>query len=140
VLKMARRLARSELHNVRLCEARAQDVVTSALPAESVNTFWVNFPDPWPKKRHHPRRLLQPDFVRRLAQALEPAGTLQVATDHVAYAESIDQVLAAEPLLANAREFGWSSDVEGRPRTGYELEWRAEGRELHFFTYTRCAQ
>ena len=46
---------------------------------------------------------------------------------------------AAEPLLANARDAAWSSDVEGRPRTGYELEWRAEGRTLHFFTYTRSA-
>ncbi len=139
VLKMARRLARTELRNVRLCEARAQDVVTRALPAASVHTIWVNFPDPWPKKRHHPRRLLQPAFVRRLVAALEPGGTLQVATDHVEYAEWIDQVLAAEPMLANARGTAWSSDVEGRPRTGYELEWRAEGRSLHFFTYTRRA-
>ncbi len=139
VLKMARRLARTELQNVRLCEARAQDVVMRALSEASVQCFWVNFPDPWPKKRHHPRRLLQPAFVRRLAEVLEPDGTLQVATDHVEYAEWIDQVLAAEPGLDNARSTAWSSDVEGRPRTGYELEWRAEGRSLHFFTYTRGA-
>ncbi|MBW2360172.1 MAG: tRNA (guanosine(46)-N7)-methyltransferase TrmB [Deltaproteobacteria bacterium] len=139
VLKMARRLARTPLRNVRLCEARAQDVVLRALPAASVHTFWVNFPDPWPKKRHHPRRLLQPAFVGALARVIEPRGMLQVATDHVDYAEWIDGVLAAEPLLANVRDAAWSSDVVGRPHTGYELEWRAEGRNLHFFTYTGCA-
>lgn len=139
VLKMARRLARTELDNVRLCEGRAQDVVERGLATGSVTTFWVNFPDPWPKKRHHPRRLLQPAFVAELARVLVPGGTLQVATDHVEYAEWIDGVLSAESALSNTRTEPWSSDVEGRPRTGYELEWRAEGRALHFFTYTRCA-
>lgn len=139
VIKMARRLARTELTNMRLCEARAQDAVSRGLSDASVTTFWVNFPDPWPKKRHAARRLLQPAFVSELARALVPGGTLQVATDHVAYSEWIDEVLTAEPQLRNARDSAWSADVEGRTRTGYELEWRAEGRRLHFFTYTRCA-
>lgn len=138
VLKMARRVARTELRNVRLCEASAQDVVARTLAPASVATFWVNFPDPWPKKRHAPRRLLKAEFVSELAEKLQPGGVLQVATDHVVYAEWIDEVLAGEASLVNARDERWSSDVEGRPRTGYELEWRAEGRTLHFFTYTRC--
>lgn len=138
VLKMARRLARTPFVNLRLCEARAQDVVARALPTGSVRTFWVNFPDPWPKKRHAARRLIQPGFVRELVRALEPDGVLQVATDAVAYAEWIDEVLRDEPGLVNTWPDAWVSDVADRPRTGYELEWRAEGRPLHFFTYARC--
>jgi len=137
VLKMARRLARSELRNVRLVEAPAQPVFERAIPAASVHRCWINFPDPWPKKRHRRRRLLQPVFVRDVARSLEPEGLLEVATDHPEYAAWIDEVLSAEPALENCREVGWSSEVEGRPRTAYEAEWRAERRPLHFFTYAR---
>ncbi len=138
VTKMARRLARTELTNVRLCEGRAQEVV-AALADASVDTFWVNFPDPWPKKRHAARRLLQPAFAAELARALRPGGILQVATDDVPYAEWIDEVLRGEPALENTLDVAWRDDVFDRPRTAYELEWRAEGRPLHFFTYRRVA-
>ena len=140
VLKMARRLARSELGNVRLVEATGEEVVRDLLAPESVAAFWVNFPDPWPKKRHHRRRLLQPAFVARLADRLVPGGELHVATDHVEYAEAIDAVLSGEPLLENAlAPERWLRDVPGRLPTAYELEWRAEGRALHFWSYRRRA-
>ena len=140
VLKMARRLARSEIGNVRLVEATGEEVVRDLLAEASVAGFWINFPDPWPKKRHHRRRLLQPVLVARLASRLVPGGELQVATDHEEYAEAIDAVLAGEPLLENdlAPE-RYLHDVPGRLPTAYELEWRAEGRKLHFWTYRRRA-
>jgi tRNA (guanine-N7-)-methyltransferase len=137
-LKMARRLARSGLANVRLVHARGEDVVRELLPEASVETFWINFPDPWPKKRHHRRRLLGPALVRELALRLVPGGALEVATDDASYAEQIDAVLAAEPLLENAfAPARFLRDVPGRKPTAYELEWRAEGRPLHFFSYRR---
>jgi tRNA (guanine-N7-)-methyltransferase len=138
VLKLARRLARAPLRNVRLVEARAEDVVGELLPEGSVETFWVNFPDPWPKKRHARRRLLQPAFVHALALRLAPGGALEVATDDVPYAEQIDAALAGEPLLENALAEGrFAREVLGRKPTAYELEWRAEGRPLHFFRHRR---
>ncbi len=137
VLKMARRLALTELRNVRLVEAPAEAVLDRAIAAASVHRCWINFPDPWPKKRHHRRRLVRPAFVRDVARALEPEGILEVATDHPEYAEWIDEILAAEPALENRRGAGWSSEVEDRPCTAYEAEWRAERRALHFFTYSR---
>lgn len=138
VLKMARRVARSGLANLRLIQARGEDVVEELLAPGSVETFWINFPDPWPKKRHHRRRLIQPGLVRALALRLVPGGRLQVATDDVAYAEWIAEVLAAEPLLENERApERFAREVPGRRATAYELEWRAEGRPLHFFTYRR---
>jgi tRNA (guanine-N7-)-methyltransferase len=138
VLKMARRLARTALRNVRLVEGRAEVVVRECLGGGSVRAFWVNFPDPWPKKRHQRRRLLQPDLVRELALRLVPGGELHVATDHVGYAEAVDATLSGEPLLENAAAPArWLAEVPGRKPTAYELEWRAEGRPLRFFEYRR---
>lgn len=137
VLKLARRLACSELVNVRLVAAPAEEVLRDLLAPASVHTFWINFPDPWPKKRHARRRLLSPAILARLADRLEPGGHLHVATDHVAYAEEIDADLRAEPALENALAEPFVRDVPGRMRTAYELEWRAEGRPLHFWHYTR---
>lgn len=138
VLKLARRLARSELGNVRLVQAPAEGVLRDVVPPASVAAFWINFPDPWPKKRHLRRRLLRPPVVRMLAERLVPGGDLHVATDHEDYAACIDAALMAEPLLANAfAPRAWLPEVPGRKPTAYELEWRAEGRALHFWHYRR---
>ncbi|MGH0038101.1 MAG: tRNA (guanosine(46)-N7)-methyltransferase TrmB [Myxococcota bacterium] len=138
VLKMARRLARMEHTNVRLIEGRGEEVAAEALPEGSVSEFWINFPDPWPKKRHARRRLVQPALIRTLATRLEPGGRLFLATDHVAYAEQMHAALASVELLENAyAPAPWLPEVSDRPRTAYELEWRAEGRPLHFFAYRR---
>jgi tRNA (guanine-N7-)-methyltransferase len=139
VLKLARRLARTELTNVRLIEAPAQDVVADALPDEGVAGFWVNFPDPWPKKRHFKRRLIQPEFVVLLTRRLVPGGWLEFATDHEAYAEWVDEILSDSPELANLHApRPWLTEPPaGRKPTAYELEWRAQGRGFHFFSYQR---
>jgi tRNA (guanine-N7-)-methyltransferase len=138
VLKLARRLARLPLGNVRLVCATAELAVRELLASASVTACWINFPDPWPKKRHHRRRLIQAPFVRALAERLAPGGELHVATDHVEYAEQVAAVLAAEPRLENLfAPAPFVSEVPGRMRTAYELEWRAEGRPLHFFDYRR---
>jgi len=75
--------------------------VMKTLPDASVACFWVNFPDPCPKKRHATRRLLQRDVAALFARRLVPGGLLRVATDHPEYAEWIDEGLSAEPALAN---------------------------------------
>ncbi len=139
VFKLARRLARTEGEggNLRLIEATAEEVTREALPDASVDTFWINCPDPWPKRRHHPRRMIQPAFAALLARRLRPGGVLEVATDHAAYARWIDQVLRAEPSLANRWDEPFLHEVPGRIQTGYERDWRAMGRSLHFFRYAR---
>lgn len=139
VLKLARRIARAGDPNLRLICARGEDVVHEAVADASVSAFWINFSDPWPKARHHRRRLVQAPFVRQLAKRLLPAGLLHVATDDVAYAKHIDEVLAGEPLLENALGAPFLREISGRPITAYEAIWRAEGRPLHFFGYRRRA-
>jgi tRNA (guanine-N7-)-methyltransferase len=140
VLKLARRLSRTQLRNLRLVCATAEAIVGDRLGDGSVSAFWINFPDPWPKKRHHRRRLIQPAFVHRLARRLEPGGLLHVATDHTGYAEAIAEVLAGEPLLENlAAPAAWRGEPPARCATAYELEWRAQGRECRYFTHRRVA-
>ena len=137
-LKMARRVARLGIENVALVEAPAEQVLRDALPDASVACFWLNFPDPWPKKRHFRRRFVQPATLELVARRLMPGGLLRIATDHPGYAEWIDEQLAACPALANryAPE-RWRPAVEGRRATAYELEWRAQGRSFFFFEYAR---
>jgi tRNA (guanine-N7-)-methyltransferase len=138
VLKMARRLARTGLRNVRLVEGRGQVAVEQACERGSVDAFWINFSDPWPKDRHADRRLLRAPFVAAAARALAPGGRLHVATDDTPYAGQIEAVLSAEPELENVlTPDPWRGEAEGRIRTGYEEGWRAEGRPLYFFEYRR---
>ena len=141
VLKTARKLARTELSNVRLLHASAEELVCDLLPGQTVSSFWINFPDPWPKRRHQRRRLLKEPFVAALAGRLRVGGCVYVATDHAGYAEVIDAALGAEPLLANAyAPRRHLPEVRDRTPTRYELEWRAEGRPLRFFRYRRVAE
>ncbi|MCA9512601.1 MAG: tRNA (guanosine(46)-N7)-methyltransferase TrmB [Myxococcota bacterium] len=140
VLKLARRMARGELRNARLVLGRGETVVDELLAPASVDEFWINFPDPWPKKRHAKNRLVQPPLVHALATRLVPGGVLHAATDDPAYAEQMDEVFAGEPLLENANApLRWRPEVPGRMHTAYEEQWRAEGRPLHFFAYRRRA-
>jgi tRNA (guanine-N7-)-methyltransferase len=139
-LKQARRLARTPLRNLRLVEGLAEEVVREALPDAGVTCFWINFPDPWPKKRHARRRLIQPALAEQLARRLVPGGSLRVATDDPAYAAWIDAVLRGVPGLRNFHApLAWVSEEAGRSQTAYEREWRALGRPLHFFHYLREA-
>lgn len=138
-LKMARRIARLGLRNVALVEAPAEDVLRDALPEGGVSCLWLNFPDPWPKKRHHRRRFVQAGTLARIARCLEPGGLLRIATDDPDYAEWIDEHLAAARDFENAyAPDRWRSEAPGRTPTAYELEWRAQGRSFYFFEYRRC--
>jgi tRNA (guanine-N7-)-methyltransferase len=79
----------------------------------------IYFPDPWHKKRHHKRRLIQPDFVRQLVNHLAPGGYLHCATDWEPYAQQMLEVLSAEPALRNTCE-GYAPRPEWRPLTKFE--------------------
>jgi tRNA (guanine-N7-)-methyltransferase len=136
-LKMARKVARAELRNVRLLEARAEVAMKQLFLPGELGEIWVNFSDPWPKARHAHRRVIQPSFVADAALALEQGGVLYVATDDVRYAHQIDQMLDAAPGLFNQyRPWPYLDSVPGRFETGYQEQWRAAGRPLHFFAYS----
>ena len=137
-LKMARKVARARLQNVRILEAAAEKVFCDLFLPGQLACVWVNFSDPWPKVRHGHRRVIQSPFVSQIADRLAPGGTLRVATDDVPYAHQIDAVLRAEPRLENCHApWPFVPHVEGQVQTGYEIQWKAEGRPMHFFAYAR---
>ena len=105
---LARALRTSDVGNVRIFEGDARELVGTLLPDGSLSLAMIYFPDPWPKKRHHKRRLIEPGFVAALARRLAPGGRLLLATDWETYARAMLDVLTAEPLLENlagARRF-----------------------------------
>jgi tRNA (guanine-N7-)-methyltransferase len=94
------------LTNIRVLQHDAVEVVDSMIAPGALAGIHIFFPDPWPKKRHHKRRLLRPEFVRQLGERIEPGGYLHAATDWEEYAREMLAALCAEPLFENtAREF-----------------------------------
>lgn len=137
---MARKVARAKLANIRLFEARAEIALEQIFVPGDLSEIWLNFSDPWPKSRHAHRRVVQPPFAAAAARALEMSGALYIATDDVRYAHQIGEVLGAEDALFNQyAPWPFLSDIPGRACTGYEDQWRAAGRPLHFFAYSTSA-
>lgn len=111
------------LTNLRLMSHDAVDVVEQMIAPGSLDGILIFFPDPWHKKRHHKRRLIQPDFVRHLVTRLKPGGTIHCATDWENYAEQMVDVLSAEPALENTA-------VDYAPRPAYRPLTKFENRGL----------
>ncbi|MCR9277974.1 MAG: tRNA (guanosine(46)-N7)-methyltransferase TrmB [Pseudomonadaceae bacterium] len=122
--------------NVVLMEADARAVVAS-LPSASIDALHVFFPDPWPKARHHKRRIIEPEFTAVMADRLRPGGKLRVATDIEAYAQVMLEVLEAEPGLANDAGSGFAPRPNLRPITHFESRGLARGHGVWDFAYTR---
>jgi tRNA (guanine-N7-)-methyltransferase len=115
------------LTNLRVGHGDALDLVRHQLAPASLDAVHVFFPDPWPKARHHKRRLIQPAHVRLLASRLAPGGTLHCATDWADYALSMLAAMTADPDLDNAYD-GFAPRPAARPVTRYEARAAEDGR------------
>jgi tRNA (guanine-N7-)-methyltransferase len=115
------------LSNLRLMRGDAVVLIEDHLPDASLSAVRIYYPDPWPKKKHHKRRLVQPSLVSVIASRLVPGGTLHMATDWEHYAEHMLEVCTAEPLLKN-RHTGWAPRPSWRPLTKFESRAEEEGR------------
>jgi tRNA (guanine-N7-)-methyltransferase len=113
--------------NIRLIRGDAVDVLEHLLPPASLTGMRVFFPDPWPKSRHHKRRLLQPETIRLIAERLRPGGVLHAATDHAGYAIQIAEAGDAEPLLRRVAPGEALPISVQRPSTKYETKAQAVG-------------
>jgi len=116
---LLRQIDAGGLANIRIVQHDAVEVMRDMVPAGSLAAIHVFFPDPWPKKRHHKRRLLQPAFVELAASRLAPGGLLHVATDWQEYADQVLEVLRATPGLVNTAE-GFADRPAWRPETKFE--------------------
>jgi len=117
------------LRNIRIVQHDATEVLHHMLPPGSLNGVHIFFPDPWPKKRHQKRRLVQPPLIALLASRMASGAYLHLATDWEEYAHQMLQVLGAEPLLANTVE-GFSARPESRPQTKFETRGLRLGHKV----------
>ncbi|WP_066272067.1 tRNA (guanosine(46)-N7)-methyltransferase TrmB [Hydrogenophaga palleronii] len=111
------------LENIRIFRHDAVEVLNHMLGEASLDGVHIFFPDPWHKSRHHKRRLIQGEFVNRLARHLKPGGYIHLATDWEPYSQQMLEVLSAEPLLQNTAEPGGTGFVpkpDYRPLTKFE--------------------
>ncbi|MDI5962112.1 tRNA (guanosine(46)-N7)-methyltransferase TrmB [Streptomyces sp. SL13] len=128
---------RAGLTNVRVGNGDAVVLLRDMLAPGSLAGLRVYFPDPWPKARHHKRRMIQPEFVRLAVSRLAPGALLHCATDWEPYAEQMLEVLSAEPELTNTSPDGWAPRPDFRPMTKFERQGLAKGHVVHDLIFRR---
>jgi len=131
-------IERSGVRNIRLIGHDAVEVVERMLPNRSFDAVNLFFPDPWPKKRHHKRRIVQPGFLDELARILKPSGLLHIATDWANYAEQIRELLGARTFEAIPHDIAVDEPLAFRAPTKFERRGRRLGHEVVDFYYRQA--
>lgn len=122
------RLRRNNCANARTTKVEASFFLAEFVPPASVSVLHVYFPDPWPKKRHNKRRLINPKFMDLACRVLRPAGRLQVVTDHAEYFQQIDAAVRASALVPIEYNRPGSAGEGEFVGTNFERKYRREGR------------
>lgn len=133
--RLLRCLDANEVENVRVAMHDAVEILT-AQPTGSIDQLRIYFPDPWPKKRHHKRRIVSPEFAALAARVLSPNGLLHLATDWVPYADWMHEILQAQPAFENLGK----PDVpkpDWRPQTHFERRGLKRGHEVRDLLYRK---
>lgn len=126
------------LENVRLYRADVIDVLENAIPESMLDRVLILFPDPWPKKKHHKRRIIQPAFVEMVRTRLRPGGILHIATDWEPYAEHILEVMNEAPGYENlAADGGAVPKPADRPLTKFEKRGELRGHRVNDMLFRR---
>lgn len=129
---------RGGLSNIRVANGDAIILLREMLPPASLAGLRVYFPDPWPKKRHHKRRLIQPEFLSLVAPVLKPGALVHCATDWEPYAEQMLEVLTEHPDYENTQEDGgYAPRPDFRPRTRFEGQGLDKGHVVHDLLFRR---
>ncbi len=132
------KLEQEGIMNVRIAREDAVELLHERIPEASLDGVRIYFPDPWPKKRHHKRRIVQPRFVTLLAGKMKPGGILHLATDWAPYAEYMLEVMQDSPEFENLSPSGtFCPRPEWRPRTKYERRGERLGHEVSDLLFRR---
>ena len=131
------RIAEARLTNVRVVQHDAVEVLEHMIAPTAFDRVHLFFPDPWPKKRHHKRRLIQPAFVSRLASKMKPGAILHACTDWEEYAQQMLEVFSAEPALGNTVS-GYADRPESRPQTKFERRGLGLGHRVWDLVFTKA--
>jgi len=131
-------LDKHAIDNVRIAREDAVTFLGQRVADAALAGVRIYFPDPWPKKRHHKRRIIQPDFVLELARCMTPGGVLHLATDWQPYAEHMLEVMSANPDFVNLSQSGdYCPQPHWRPRTKYEQRGQRLGHVVRDLLYRR---
>jgi len=138
LLGIEQHIAQQALNNIRLIQHDAIEVLENMMPEASIDKVLLLFPDPWHKKRHHKRRIVQKDFLDGVARVLKPAGTLHCATDWAEYGEWMIEHLEADSRFENIIGPGLSAErPEWRPLTRFEKRGYRLGHSVVDLTYRK---
>ncbi|MZH45512.1 MAG: tRNA (guanosine(46)-N7)-methyltransferase TrmB [Nitrospinae bacterium] len=132
----------NELHlkNIRVIYGDVREKIPSLFHDGELSTVYINFPDPWPRKRHFKRRLVKPALVKLVAQKLAPEGCVHLATDSEPYAREISGYFNEESLLKNrTRELGFLQTRNHLPKTKYEKSFIYAGDKIHYLEYCKSS-
>jgi tRNA (guanine-N7-)-methyltransferase len=134
--KLLDRIEKRELLNIRIIEHDACEVVENMIPEGSLEGIHIFFPDPWPKKKHHKRRLIREPFITLLAERLRPGGYLYAATDWDDYADQMLEVLSGNALLENRYET-FAEPQSWRPLTNFEQKGLKKSHLIHEVVFVK---
>lgn len=125
--------------NVRLLRLKVDAGIAELLAPISVQSVYIQHPDPWPKRKHHKHRLFQPDFLAALASVMEPEARLHISTDHEEYAHWIADLFSRQPEFVSLQSDVIQStpSLEDHVSTWYEIEQRRQGFEPHYMLFKR---
>jgi tRNA (guanine-N7-)-methyltransferase len=131
-------LDKNHIENVRIACEDAVPFLKQRIPTGSLAGIRIYFPDPWPKKRHHKRRIIQPEFVSQLARSMAKGGTLHLATDWQPYADHMLEVMQASPDFSNLSPTGdYCDKPDWRPDTKYEKRGENLGHDVRDMLFER---
>ena len=138
IFKTLNSIEKNNLKNVKIYNADAIDVLQHCIPNNAVDKFLIFFPDPWHKKRHHKRRLIQKPFLELVTSKLTVNGIVHIATDWQDYAEHVLEVVSQMPELTNlAEENKFSPRPNYRPLTKFEARGKKLGHEIFDFLFLK---
>lgn len=138
IRKLMTRVKKLQLENIRMAYGDVRFKVPLLFKDGELEAVFINFPDPWPKKRHIKRRLIKPDFVKLIGQKLAPEGLIHLATDSEPYAIEMLEYFNAEPLFKNlAPGSGFLESRVDLPKTKYEKNFINAGHKIYYLEYSR---
>ena len=141
IQKLLAQIQARKLKNIRVVYGDVREKIPLLFQDGELDTVYINFPDPWPRKRHFKRRLIKPAVVKLVAIKLAPAGNIYLATDSEPYALEMLEYLNAEPLLQNMnRESGCFAERDHLPKTKYEKSFIYAGDKIHYLEYFRVGE
>ena len=140
IRKIMTRIKNLQLENIRIVYGDIRNKISYLFQEGELDTVYINFPDPWPKKRHIKRRLIKPEFINHLANKLRPEGKASLATDSERYAHEMLEYFNSEMRFQNMDDnFGFLKERMDLPKSKYEKNYINAGEKIFYLEYLRLA-